>query len=156
MNINLILSTLSQYSDQYSILVTIIAIFLFIWGMYSKIKYLCLKKASEKVAEIENLEDISGEEKFALVVKWIDDELPRIFRNSLFKSIIQSIVQFAYDNSFAYMKRYVKRKTGRDISIIVDGLKSSGDATIDAIFGVEDPQNPDTKSDKQNANDIKE
>jgi hypothetical protein len=61
MNINLILSTLSQYSDQYSILVTIIAIFLFIWGMYSKIKYLCLKKASEKVAEIENLEDISGE-----------------------------------------------------------------------------------------------
>ncbi len=108
----------------YNILITIIAIGLLIYSMYSKIKYYCLQEAITKVANIEKLTDLSGEEKFAIVVTWINDELPKIFKNSLINNIIKTLVQAAYDNCFKYAKNYIKRKTGYDISEIVSEIQN--------------------------------
>ena len=108
----------------YNILITIIAIGLLIYSMYSKIKYYCLQEAITKVANIERLTDLSGEEKFAIVVTWINDELPKIFKNSLINNIIKTLVQAAYDNCFKYAKNYIKRKTGYDISEIVSEIQN--------------------------------
>ena len=52
-----------------------------------------------------------------------------IFANSMFKTIIEKIVQYAYDNSFNYMKNYIKRKTGYDISSLIDQINSNSDNT---------------------------
>ena len=108
----------------YNILITIITIGLLIYSMYSKIKYYCLQEAITKVANIERLTDLSGEEKFAIVVTWINDELPKIFKNSLINNIIKTLVQAAYDNCFKYAKNYIKRKTGYDISEIVSEIQN--------------------------------
>lgn len=90
--------------------------------MYNRIKYLCLKKASEKVADVEELNFLTGSEKFALVVKWIDEELPAVFRNSVVYTLIESLVDLAYRNAKKYMSNYVKRKTGYDIDEIIEIL----------------------------------
>lgn len=108
----------------YNILITMITIGLLIYSMYSKIKYYCLQEAVKKVASIERLTDLSGEEKFAMVVTWINDELPKIFKNSLINNIIKTLVQTAYDNCFRYAKNYIKRKTGYDISEIVSEIQN--------------------------------
>ena len=47
----------------------------------------------------------------------------------MFKTIIEKIVQYAYDNSFNYMKNYIKRKTGYDISSLIDQINSNSDNT---------------------------
>ena len=75
------------------------------------------------------MDKLTGEEKFALVISWINKDLPKIFANSMFKTIIEKIVQYAYDNSFNYMKNYIKRKTGYDISSLIDQINSNSDNT---------------------------
>lgn len=113
---------LSKISDVNFILLvaTIISI---IWGIYSKIQFLCLKKASEMVAKAEGMENLTGEQKFELVVLWIQNSLPTIFKNSVFTSIIEHLIDFVYNYSFKYMKNYIKRKTGKDVSEVIDQIK---------------------------------
>ena len=100
---------------------------LLIYAMYSDIKYVCLKKASEMIAKAEKEDELTGEEKLALVITWITDGLPSIFSNELFKGFIKYIINFVYNNSFDYMKNYVKRKTGKDISTIINEIASKED-----------------------------
>lgn len=100
---------------------SILSIYLILSNFYNKIKYECLRKAAEKVAEIEDKE-LSGKDKFAYVVLWIEEELPKIFRNTIIRKIIENIVQYAYDNCFKYAKNYIKRKTGIEISEVIKEL----------------------------------
>lgn len=110
-------------NDGYSVLISIVAGIFIIYSMYSKIKYNCLMKASKMVAEAEGREDLTGEEKFALVTIWIEDELPRIFKSNMVKGIIVVLIEYAYNNSFQYMKNYIKRKTGKDVDEVVSVVK---------------------------------
>lgn len=108
----------------------IIIIIFFIFSMYSEIKFLCLKKACEKIAVAEAMSELTGEEKFALVTKWIVESLPLVFGNALFTNIIKKLIQYAYKNSFDYMKRYVKRKTGLDISELISACENNNTNTV--------------------------
>ena len=112
----------SDGPNTYSTLLTIITITMIVFSMYNRIKYLCLKKAAEKVAEIEQNKELTGSEKFAQVVLWINEDLPKFFRNKFINTLIEKLVQFAYDNSKEYAKNYVKRKTGYDISTLLGNL----------------------------------
>lgn len=116
----------------YQLALIIISIALAIITIYNRVKYLCLKKASEMVAKAESKTELSGEEKFALVYTWIEQDLPKIFKNSLFQSVIETIIEYVYNNSYDYMKKYVKRKTGEDIDSIISQIKSAAkDSGID-------------------------
>ena len=88
--------------------------------MYNKIKFECIKMAASKIAEIEGKENLSGSDKFALVVLWIEESLPIIFKNSLIKNLIEKLVQYTYTKSNEYAKKYVKRKVGYDITKILE------------------------------------
>ena len=103
----------------YDVIVTIITLILLIWSIYSRIKYLCLKKASDEIANVEGIKNLTNQQRFALVVTWIDKDLPKIFRNSLARAIIEKLVQFAYNNAYDYARKYISRKTGLDISSLI-------------------------------------
>lgn len=117
--------------NDYNVFITLLALILLIWGVYQRIKFLCLEKASEMVAKAESYKELSGEEKFAIVLNWINEDLPKVFANSVFRSVLEKLVQFAYKTSFSYMKNYVKRKTGKDISDIVDTIQNTLDKEIE-------------------------
>ena len=113
------------FMNNSNIIALLFAIILLILSIYNRIKYLCLEKACEKIAVVEKMDNLTGEEKFALVISWINKDLPKIFANTFFKSILEKIVQFAYDNSFKYMKNYIKRKTGYVISSLIDQINAN-------------------------------
>lgn len=117
--------------NDYNVFITLLALILLIWGVYQRIKFLCLEKASEMVAKAESYKELSGEEKFAIVLNWMNEDLPKVFANSVFRSVLEKLVQFAYKTSFSYMKNYVKRKTGKDISDIVDTIQDTLDKEIE-------------------------
>lgn len=117
--------------NDYNVFITLLALILLIWGVYQRIKFLCLEKASEMVAKAESYKELSGEEKFAIVLNWINEDLPKVFANSVFRSVLEKLVQFAYKTSFSYMKNYVKRKTGKDISDIVDTIQDTLDKEVE-------------------------
>ena len=76
-------------SKNYTVLITLFALILLISAAFNQIKYLCLKKACEKIAAVEKMDKLTGEEKFALVISWINKDLPKIFANSIFKTIVE-------------------------------------------------------------------
>jgi hypothetical protein len=116
-----------SYKDIYSIAVTIITIMSIIVAIYNKVKFVCLQKASEMVASAEGETELKGSEKFALVVTWINSDLPKLFKNTLFQTILKNLIQFAYNNSYTYAKKYIKNKTGLDISTIIEQIKEESE-----------------------------
>lgn len=123
----------------------IIAIVFIIYGVFEKVKYKCLLEASKKIAVAEDREDLTGPEKFTLVVSWIDESLPAIFRNSLVRNTLRKIVQVVFDNCSVYMQRYVKRKTGKDITNIIDTIKDAAEEQLEEYE--EEKKKEDTSAD---------
>lgn len=115
---------LNMLFEQYNVFIAIIGLILLIWGIYNRIKFLCLKKASEMVSKAEGHSELTGQEKLALCIVWIEEELPSIFRNTMVKSLLSKLINYVYNNSFDFMKKYIKRKTGYDIGLLIDQLKS--------------------------------
>lgn len=127
------IETIINYlQEDYNVFITLLALILLIWGVYQRIKFLCLEKASEMVAKAESYKELSGAEKFAIVLNWINEDLPKVFANSAFQTILKKLVQFAYNTSFTYMKNYIKRKTGQDVSELIDTLKETLDDADDS------------------------
>lgn len=116
---------LNTLGDNYSLFISFLAILLLIWGIYNDIKFRCLSKANKFVSDVEEKTELTGEEKFELCLSWINEDLPKIFRNSLVQSLVKKLISFAYETSFEYMKKYVKRKTGVDISELVEQFKET-------------------------------
>ena len=121
------LFTVTTTKDIYTVIVTLVALFFILRAMYNNIKFICLKKASEKIASVEELADLTGDEKFALVLSWINSDLPKIFNNAAAQTIIEKLVNFAYNNAFKYAQNYIQRKTGYDISELVNMIKKAED-----------------------------
>ena len=110
-------------NENYSKIATLLIIILVIYGFYQKIKFSCLYKASEMVAKVESNKELTGKEKFATVVLWINEELPKVFKSSVFQNILQKLIEYAYSTSKDYMEEYVKRTTGESISTIIQKSK---------------------------------
>lgn len=119
------LFTVDTAKDIYTVAITLIALFFILKAMYNNIKFICLKKASEKIASVEELKDLTGDEKFALVLSWINNDLPKVFNNAAVQTIIEKLIDFAYNNAFKYSQNYIKRKTGYDIQEIVNMIKDT-------------------------------
>lgn len=115
----------STAKDIYTVVVTIICCIFIFRAMYNKIKYICLEKATEKIAAVEELKELTGEEKFALVLCWINSDLPKVFNNAAMQTIMEKIINLAYNNAFKYAQNYIKRKTGYDIQELIDMIKSA-------------------------------
>ena len=92
-------------------------------SIFNKIRYDCIKQASSMVASAEKYKDLTGEEKFKMVISWIDESLPKIFRNSFVKRFSEYVVQYTYDKSVEYTRNYIKRKTGYDVTEIIEKMK---------------------------------
>lgn len=114
-------------NDFYGLVLTFISIGLIIITIYNRIKYLCLEKAVEKIAAVEELKELSGEQKFALVVTWINSDLPSIFSNAIVQSLIEKIIDYAYNNCFKYANNYIERKTGCNIKELINIVKDVED-----------------------------
>ena len=107
----------------YGIIITIVAIILVLIIIFYRIKCQCLELASKMVAEVETHDELSGKEKFAVVVEWLNQQFPGIFKMILIQTVIKNAINLAYDSSKEYTDNYIKRKTGYDISEIINKIK---------------------------------
>ena len=121
--------TNSSTKDIYTVAITLIAIYLAFSTMFNKIKCICLIKASEKIADVEQMSDLTGKEKFSLVLSWIISDLPKVFNNAKTQVIVESIIKTIYDNSYKYTSNYIKRKTGYNVSELISKVKKADEDT---------------------------
>jgi len=84
-----------------SIVFFILAVAVFVWGLYQRVKGNAAASASAFIAQVEST-GLVGPEKMELVVNWLYDMIPVPFRKILTKEALQGIAQTIFD----YMKRY--------------------------------------------------
>ena len=111
-----------DFKSTYSVAITIVAILSIVYSLYNRIKFLCLEKAIEFVSAVEERENLKGKEKFSLVLYWLNKDLPGIFRNSLLRTVLEKIIQYAYEKCYLYMKNRIKRVTGLDMDELMKEL----------------------------------
>lgn len=100
-----------EISTQTFFLILFLSLFI-AFSLYQRAKNKCLMEACKLIAEAEEYSDLTGKEKFNLVLKWIDERLPKIYKVFVVQAIIANIIQYCFDNSFDYMKNYVENKAG--------------------------------------------
>lgn len=128
-NILDIISTLLS-SEKYGLICTILIIVILIYLIINKIKYKCLEKISNFVAEVEKNTELTGEQKFNLVKQWISTEL-KVTNNRLWDKLLNRLIQYTYENSKSYAVNYIVRKSGcsaDQVSSALDLIKNQVDS----------------------------
>ena len=101
-NVNDILSNIiSILQVTWNILLCIIAI-------YIAIRSSLIKEITKYIAIAEEETDLTGKEKMALVVSWIKDLIPRLFRVLFTDKVIEIMAQNIYDDMKKYRESFIK------------------------------------------------
>ena len=97
-------------SKGYGTTTTITIVVLIVVLIYNKIKFQCFEKVSAFVAEVEAQTDLTGEQKFELCKIWLANEM-KITNKTFMNTVVEKLINLAYNNSHTYALRYISRKT---------------------------------------------
>lgn len=108
-------------SKQYGTVTTGIIVVLVILTIYNKIKYQCLEKISNFVAEVEKNTELSGEQKYELVKIWLANEV-KITNRPFMNKLVDKLISSVYTNSKLYAINYISRKVNVDTNKVYEAL----------------------------------
>ena len=116
-NISEIINSISVFI---SILLAIIAIIF-------KIKSNFTACISEFIKDAEKESDLTGPEKMDLVISWIKDSIPRLFKIIFSDKVLKMMADNIYSDMKSYREIYINNKTGLTTSQVIQIVKSSED-----------------------------
>lgn len=108
-------------SKQYGTVTTGIIVVLVILTIYNKIKYQCLEKISNFVAEVEKNTELTGEQKYELVKIWLANEV-KITNRPFMNKLVDKLISSVYTNSKLYAINYISRKVNVDTNKVYEAL----------------------------------
>jgi predicted PurR-regulated permease PerM len=110
-----------------SYLNTILVIFSFVVALISIIYKIKSNFIDQIVKFIKNVEEdvsLTNTEKMDMVIKWIQNIIPRLFKVVFSEKVLRQIAQNIYDDMKAYREAYIKNKTGMTSAELSVTLKS--------------------------------
>jgi len=93
----------------YSIIQSLWNIILIVISLYIFIRSTLITKIAGYIATAESEVDLTGKEKMALVVGWIKDLIPRLFRVLFTDKVIELMAQNIYDDMKKYRENFIKK-----------------------------------------------
>lgn len=125
----------STIRDLILLLITAIAI---IKTIQYNIKANLIGQVAKYIKDAEGHEDLSGEEKMALVIGWMRDFVPRAFNVVFTDEVLEQIAQNIFNDMKKYANKYIHNQTGGNIIEAKLALESSKDdpgfiTAVDAI-----------------------
>ena len=108
-------------SKQYGTVTTGIIVVLVILTIYNKIKYQCLEKISNFVAEVEKNTELTGDQKYELVKIWLANEV-KITNRPFMNKLVDKLISSVYTNSKLYAINYISRKVNVDTNKVYEAL----------------------------------
>lgn len=117
-----IISNIGEYINiiliLFSIIVSIISIIFKIKSNFSSVITQFIKDAEEK-------SDLTGPEKMDLVISWIKNIIPRIFKVVFSDKVLRQIADNIYNDMKAYREIYINNKTGLATSQVIQIVKKT-------------------------------
>lgn len=101
-----------RWSEILSIIMTILTILSTIVGYYFNIKQKLLDAVNGKIDEAE-VDNLDGDQKMLYVVSELYKLVPIPYRSIFNKSVIEKLVQKAFDKIEDYAEKQVNKKTGK-------------------------------------------
>ena len=102
----------------FSIIVSIISIIFKIKSNFSSVITQFIKDAEEK-------SDLTGPEKMDLVISWLKNIIPRIFKVVFSDKVLRQIADNIYNDMKAYREIYINNKTGLATSQVIQIVKKT-------------------------------
>lgn len=108
-------------SKQYGSIATAVILVLILVIIYNKIKFQCLEKISNFVAEVEKNTDLTGEQKYELVKVWLSNEI-KITDKPFMSKLVDKLIEYTYTNSKLYAVNYISRKANVETKKVYEAL----------------------------------
>ena len=121
------LINLQQLQNYWSTIITIISIIIAVISFIYKIKSNFTKMISKFIKDAENTE-LSNPEKMDLVISWIKDIIPRLFRVIFNDKVLRQIAENIYQDMKAYRDAYIKNKTGKETKEVIEIVTKTEEA----------------------------
>jgi len=78
-------------------------------SLYIFIRSTLIAKIAGYIATAETEVELTGKEKMALVVSWVKDLIPRLFRVLFTDKVIELMAQNIYDDMKKYRENFIKK-----------------------------------------------
>lgn len=82
-------------------------------SIYIAIRSSLIKEVTKYIAIAEEETNLTGKEKMALVVSWIKDLIPRLFRVLFTDKVIELMAQNIYDDMKKYRESFIKNNESK-------------------------------------------
>ena len=111
---------LIQYGkDVVSVILFIISIIAVLKSIVHAIKANLIEQAIKYIQQAEGKANLTGPEKMDLVISWMKDIVPRLFKVVFSEKVLKQIAQNVFDDMKKYAKKYVESKIGTTIEEVV-------------------------------------
>lgn len=104
---------------------TVFSIIIAIISVLYRIKSKFTTLISSFIKDAERDTSLSNPEKMDMVISWIKDLIPRLFRVVFNDKVLRTIAENIYQDMKAYRNAYIKNKTGLELPELVEVIESS-------------------------------
>lgn len=115
MNINDIVEYGKSIGSIILLIISIIAVFK---SIKQAVKANLIEQAVKFIEQAEGNAELTGPEKMDLVISWMKDIIPRLFKVVFTDDVLKDIAQNVFDDMKKYAKKYVEARTGASIDKI--------------------------------------
>ena len=115
MDINEIWSTIQTIVSIILLIISVIAAGI---SLFHAVRANLIQKVSKFIVTAEGKSLLTGPEKMELVISWMKDIVPRLFKVIFDEKVLRMIAQNIFDDMKEYANNYVENKTGASIKKI--------------------------------------
>lgn len=124
---------LNLIKEYWGNIVTIFSIIIAVISILYKIKSKFTSLIASFIKDAEEDTSLSNPEKMDMVISWIKDIIPRIFRVVFNDKVLRLIAENIYQDMKAYRNAYIKNKTGLQVSELVEVVESSKENNSEGV-----------------------
>lgn len=117
----------NSMSSYISSLLLLISVAVSILAVYNRIKSNFINKITKFISDAEGEVELSGSEKMELVISWVKDIIPRLFKVIFTDKILKDIAENIFKDMRSYSDKYIHNMTGMEKTKVIEVVKAITD-----------------------------
>lgn len=122
---NNIKELLSNIGDWINVILILFSIAITLVSIIFKVKSNFIAQITLFIKEAEAETELTGPEKMDMVISWIQNLIPRLFKVIFSDNILRGIANNIYADMKAYREVYINNKTGLDTAQVIQIVKQT-------------------------------